>query len=187
MLLVNFWTVISNGLVCFFPPKIIIVIVVVQVAKNGDFNRWIQSALQHKVLLQLPKASSSLCHNQPPFALHLGRAAIRKEPLCLSFHQACCKGIFPLKSNYLLFEKQINDAQGATKILTFSCTNQSCTFFLLYKVYTFTLQLKVPQFSISHTHARLNESHGHLNWYQNLQLSGLYHHTKFERNQPINT
>ena len=32
----------------------------------------------------------------------------------------------------------------------------------------------------------LNEGKGHPNWYQNVDLSGLYHHTKFERNQSVN-
>ena len=35
--------------------------------------------------------------------------------------------------------------------------------------------------TISHTIVTFNE--GHLNWYQNVELSGLYHHNKFERNQ----
>ena len=32
----------------------------------------------------------------------------------------------------------------------------------------------------------LNEGQGHLNWYQNVELSGLYHHTYFERNRLAN-
>ena len=31
----------------------------------------------------------------------------------------------------------------------------------------------------------LNERQRHANWYQNVELSGLYHHTKFERNQSV--
>ena len=32
----------------------------------------------------------------------------------------------------------------------------------------------------------LNEGQSHPNWYENVELSGLYHHTKFERNQSVN-
>ena len=32
----------------------------------------------------------------------------------------------------------------------------------------------------------LNQGQGHPNWYQNVELSGLYHHTKFERNWSVN-
>ena len=31
----------------------------------------------------------------------------------------------------------------------------------------------------------LNKSQGHQNWYQNVELSGTYHHTKFEKNRSV--
>ena len=30
------------------------------------------------------------------------------------------------------------------------------------------------------------KTEGHLNWYQNVELSGLHHHTKFEKYQSVN-
>ena len=32
----------------------------------------------------------------------------------------------------------------------------------------------------------LDEGPGHQNWHQNVELSGLHHHTKFERNWSVN-
>ena len=32
----------------------------------------------------------------------------------------------------------------------------------------------------------LNKGQGHPNWYRNVKLSGLYYHTKFERNRSVN-
>ena len=42
------------------------------------------------------------------------------------------------------------------------------------------------KFSISQTVVAFNEGQGHPNWYQNVELSDLYHHTKLERNKSIN-
>ena len=41
-------------------------------------------------------------------------------------------------------------------------------------------------FIISYTPVTLNEGQGHTHWYQNIELSGLHHHTKFERNGYLN-
>ena len=41
-------------------------------------------------------------------------------------------------------------------------------------------------FYISYTTPNLIEGQGHPNWYQNVELGGLYHHTKFERSQSVN-
>ena len=38
------------------------------------------------------------------------------------------------------------------------------------------------EYTISHTTVILNKSPGHPNWYQNIELSSVYHHAKFERN-----
>ena len=45
---------------------------------------------------------------------------------------------------------------------------------------------RVQKFLFSHTIATLNEAQGHSHWYQTVQVSGIYHHTKFERNRPVN-
>ena len=42
------------------------------------------------------------------------------------------------------------------------------------------------KFLISYTIVTLNEGQGHPNWYQNVELSDIYHHTKFERNGSMN-
>ena len=52
------------------------------------------------------------------------------------------------------------------------------------------LTVKLPrkfrqEFLISHTTVTLNEGQGNQNWYQNVELSSLYHYTKFERNLSI--
>ena len=41
-------------------------------------------------------------------------------------------------------------------------------------------------FLISYTTVTLHEGQRHPKWYQNVELSSLYHHTKFERNQSVN-
>ena len=38
---------------------------------------------------------------------------------------------------------------------------------------------------ISYITATLAEGQVHLSWYQNIDLSSLYHHTKFERNRSV--
>ena len=45
---------------------------------------------------------------------------------------------------------------------------------------------QTPKFLIFHTTVTLNASQGHLSWYQNVEHSVLYHHTKFERNWSVN-
>ena len=42
------------------------------------------------------------------------------------------------------------------------------------------------KFLISQTTVTLNERPDHQNLYQNVELNGLYHKTKFERNQSVN-
>ena len=46
----------------------------------------------------------------------------------------------------------------------------------------------MEKFFISHLTATVIESQSHLIWFwvQNVELSGLYQHTKFERNQSVN-
>ena len=44
----------------------------------------------------------------------------------------------------------------------------------------------VQKFLLPHISVTLNEHQGHSNWYKATQLSGLYHHTKFERSQSVN-
>ena len=39
---------------------------------------------------------------------------------------------------------------------------------------------------VSHASMTLNESQGQLHWYQNIEFSGLNHHTRFERSQSVN-
>ena len=39
---------------------------------------------------------------------------------------------------------------------------------------------------ISHTTVTLNDSEGHPNYYVNVELSGIYHYTQFERNPSKN-
>ena len=48
------------------------------------------------------------------------------------------------------------------------------------------LSHRTPKFLISYISVTLNEVQGHPNRYQNVELRGLYHHTKLERNQSIN-
>ena len=43
-----------------------------------------------------------------------------------------------------------------------------------------------PKFLISQTTVILNESQGHPNWHQNVELCDLYDHTKFQRNRSVN-
>ena len=45
---------------------------------------------------------------------------------------------------------------------------------------------RIPKFFIFHTTVTLNEGQGHPNWYQNVQLTSLYHQIKFKRNRSVN-
>ena len=47
-------------------------------------------------------------------------------------------------------------------------------------------QIERQIFFISHTTVTVKEGQGHQNWYQNVELSSLHHHTMFERNQCVN-
>ena len=42
------------------------------------------------------------------------------------------------------------------------------------------------KFPLSPMTVTLNEEQVHSHWYQTIQFSGIYHHTKFERNRPVN-